>query len=89
MEKAAGVILSEHIRDTNLMHLCLELERLRHGCSSNLLETMLEQNPQLDIRGNACFSLATMRKDQAKFGKNQPATTEAASFFECVIADFG
>jgi peroxiredoxin len=89
VEKAAAVILSEHIRDTNLVHLSLELERLRHGCSSNLLVAMLDQNPQLDIRGNACFSLATIRQDQAKFGKNQAATAEAVSLFERVIADFG
>jgi len=89
VEKAAGVILQDHITSTNLLRLSQELERMRHGCSSNLLTAMLEQNPSAEIRGNACFTLATFRKDAGNFGKNKQATAEAEKLLERVIADFG
>ena len=89
VEKAAEVILREHTRDTNLVHLCKELERVRHRCSQPLLETILKNNPSAEVRGTACFSLATMFKDEAKYGQNQQATAQAEKHFERVITDFG
>jgi RNA polymerase sigma factor (sigma-70 family) len=89
VEKAAEVILGEHTADTNLVYLCTELGRLRHRCSRGLLEAMLKNNPSADVRGTACFSLATMLKDEAKYGENKKATAEAKKQFERVIAEFG
>ena len=81
--------MGEHTGDTNLVHLCTELGRLRHRCSRGLLEAMLKNNPSADVRGTACFSLATMLKDEAKYGENKKATVEAKKQFERVIAEFG
>jgi RNA polymerase sigma factor (sigma-70 family) len=89
VEKAAEVILNDHIDRTNLVSLCPELERLRHGCSKRLLAAILERNPHPEVQAYACFSLATLCKDEAKFGENQPAATEAEKLFQRVIADFG
>ena len=89
VDKAAQVILQEHIRDTNLVRLSRELERLRPGCSRKLLEALVEKNPSIEVQGNACLSLADLRNDEAKHGQNQQATAEAKKLFERVIADFG
>jgi thiol-disulfide isomerase/thioredoxin len=89
VEEAAGVIQENHIDNTNLIHLCRELERLRPRCSRQLLEALLEKNPSVDVRGQACLALATLRKAEAKYGANPKATSEAQKLFERVIAEFG
>jgi peroxiredoxin len=88
VQKAADVILHEHTRDTNLVYLCKELERLRHRCSKPVLEAILKDNPSADVRGAACFALATLVKDEAKYGQNKKATAEADRLFERVISEF-
>ena len=88
VEKAAELIIREHIRSTNLVSLTVELERMRHHCSRKLLEAMVEKNPNTEIRGNACFTLAVLRKDEAKYGKNKQATGEAEKLFQRVISEF-
>jgi RNA polymerase sigma factor (sigma-70 family) len=89
VEKAAEVILREHTRNTNLVYLCTELVRVRHRCSRELLEAVLKDNPSADVRGTACFTLATLLKDEAKYGQNKKATAEAEKQFERAIAEFG
>jgi RNA polymerase sigma factor (sigma-70 family) len=89
VEKAADVLIQEHILNTNLVLLPAELERLRHHCTGRLLDAMLQRNPSVDVRGNACFSMAALKKDEAQYGLNQPATTEAQKLFERVVRDFG
>ena len=89
VEKAAEVILQEHAYSTNLVILCEELERLRPRCSQKLLEALLEKNPSAEVRGNACFTLAILRKDEANYGLNQKATAAAEKLFQRVIKDFG
>jgi peroxiredoxin len=89
VEKAADVLFQSHIRDTNLVFLAQELERLRHRCSRRLLEAMLQKNPSSAVRGNACLALATMRKADAKYGQNQQAASDARQLFERVISEFG
>jgi peroxiredoxin len=89
VEKGAEVILREHSRDTNLVGLCKELERVRHRCSKPLLEALLKDNPNIDVRGTACFALATLFKDEAKYGQDKKATGEAEKHFERAIAEFG
>jgi RNA polymerase sigma factor (sigma-70 family) len=89
VEKAGQVVLQEHIQDPTLAQLCQKLERLRHRCATNLLEAMLTENPNPEVKANACFYLATLWKQAASFGQNKKATTEAATLFERVIAEFG
>lgn len=89
VDKAADVILQDHIRDTNLVSLCLGFERLRHRCSRKLLEAMLNKNASAEVRGYACFSLAELRKDEANYGLDPKATAEAERLFERVIREFG
>ena len=89
VQKAAEVILQEHIQSPDLVKLTQELERMRHNCSSNLLQAMVDQNPNPEVRGNACLALATLRKDAAEYGKNKQATAEAERLYERVIAEFG
>jgi RNA polymerase sigma factor (sigma-70 family) len=89
VEKAGRVVLQEHIQDPGLAELCQKLERLRHRCATNLLEAMLRENPNPEVKANACFYLATLWKQAASFGQNKKATTEAATLFERVITEFG
>ncbi|PWU20209.1 MAG: hypothetical protein C5B50_04485 [Verrucomicrobia bacterium] len=88
-QKAADVILQGHIQSHDLVKLTQELERMRPSCSSNLLQAILDQNANSEVRGNACFALATLRKDAANYGKNKPAAVEAEKLYERVIAEFG
>lgn len=89
VQKAAEVILQNHTRDTNLVYFCQQLERLRPGCSKPLFEAILKDNPSLEVRGNACFSLATLLKSEAKYGQNKEATAQAVKYYERVIGEFG
>ncbi len=89
VEKAAGVILQEHLGNTNLLALCQGLERSRHRCSTNLLKALLSENPSVEVRAHACFLLAGIRKEEAKFGQNKKAAAEAERLFEQVVSEFG
>jgi peroxiredoxin len=88
VEKAAEVILQEHVQSPDLADLCRELERLRHRCAKKLLAAMLDNNPSAEIKARACFSLATLLKVEAKFGQNKRATAEAEKLFERVTTEF-
>ncbi len=89
VEKAARVIEREHLRNTNVVALCKRLESARYRCSTNLLESFLARNPSAEVRANACFLLATMKKEQARFGQDKKATAEAMKLFERVVNEFG
>jgi hypothetical protein len=49
----------------------------------------LKNNPSAEVRGTACFTLATLFKDEARYGQNKPATAQAEKQFERVIKEFG
>ena len=89
VQKAADVIVQEHIQSPDLLKLSQDLERMRHAGARKLLEAMVERNPHAEVRGNACFTLAKWRKDEADYGKNKQATAEAEKLFERVIKEFG
>jgi peroxiredoxin len=88
VEKAADVIIQEHIERPELLQLCKEQERMRHRSSKRLLEGLLERNPSAEIKEIACFTLATLLKDQARYGLNKPVTAEAIKYFERSIREF-
>ena len=89
VEKAAEVILRDQIQTTNMFVLAHELDRMRPACSRTLLQAMIDKNPAPNVRGNACFTLATLRKDAADYGSNKVATAEAIKLYERVISEFG
>ena len=88
VQKAAEVIQSEHVQNTNVLALCKRLEDARYRCSTNLLESFLDKNPSAEVRGNACLLLGLMKKEEADFGRNEKATAAACKLFERVIGDF-
>jgi thiol-disulfide isomerase/thioredoxin len=89
VEEAAEVILREHVASSNLAVLCQELVRLRHPCAEKLLRAVLEKNPNPPVKGQACFALASLLKNQADEGAGQPAAVaEAEQLFQRVISDF-
>ena len=88
VQKAAAVILRDHVSDTNLVHFCQELDRVRPSCSKELLTGLLQKNPSIEVRGNACLTLATILKSEAKYGQNKEATTRAVEQYERVINEF-
>jgi len=81
--KAADVISRPH-RDTNLLRLSQELERMRPGCASNLLEAMPRMNPDDEIRARLLL-VATMRKSQADFAATSRRPPRPESLFQRVI----
>jgi RNA polymerase sigma factor (sigma-70 family) len=89
VEEAANVILENHIDDPTLVPLCQALERLRPACSIKLLEALLEKNPSIDVRGNACLALATLRKAEAGYGANKKAAAQAEQLYKRLIGEFG
>jgi RNA polymerase sigma factor (sigma-70 family) len=89
VDKAADVIIREHIQNPDLSHFAEELMRVRPRSSSKLLETMIENNPNVDARAAACFSLGMIRKDEADYGVNVMATEEAIKLFDRVVREFG
>ena len=88
VQKAADVVLREHVKDTNLVYFCQQLDRVRPRCAKELLTGLLQNNPSLEVRGNACFILATLLKEESKYGQNKEATEQAVKQYERVINEF-
>ncbi len=88
VEQAAEVILREHVASSNLAFLCQELVRSRHPCAEKLLRAVLEKNPNAHVKGQACFALASLLKNQADKGGGEKAAAEAEQLFQRVISDF-
>jgi len=89
VEKAADVIIQSHAQSPEMGKLIHDLDRMRPDCSTNLLRAISDQNPDLNVRGNACMVLATLQKDAGEYGKEKAATAEAEKLYERVIAEFG
>jgi peroxiredoxin len=89
VQKAADVILQSHIQSPEMGRLIEVLERMRPACTSNLLQSVLNHNPDAKLRGKACMALAELRKEAASYGTNKLATAEAEKLYERVIAEFG
>jgi peroxiredoxin len=69
--------------------LAKDLERMRPACSSNLLQAILKQNPDANVRAKACMALATLQKDAAGYGTNANATAAAEKLYERLVSEFG
>jgi RNA polymerase sigma factor (sigma-70 family) len=88
VEKAADVIIQEHIETPELLELCKEQDRVRHRSSKRLLQAFLEKNPSAEIKEIACYTLATLLKDQAWYGLKKQTTAEAIKYFERLLREF-
>lgn len=88
IEKASKAIFDHHLQSTNLLTLATRLETLRPNCAKPLLTQLLAKNPNNEIRGTACFSLAQTFMDEAEFGANQKATAQAKDYYQRFIRDF-
>jgi thiol-disulfide isomerase/thioredoxin len=88
-DKAAAIILQNHLGSSNLVYLCQQLLRLRYRSSTKLLQSVLDKNPSPEVQANACFALAMLSKDQANYGADEPAAAVAAKLFERVLRDYG
>jgi RNA polymerase sigma factor (sigma-70 family) len=88
VQQASEVIEREHVTNTNLVFFVQELDRARPSSARVLLGALLQNNPSLDVRGNACFTLATLWKEEAKYGRNKDATEQAIKNYQRVIEEF-
>lgn len=88
LERAGKTLLEHHLQSTNLLSLASRLERMRPRCAKSLLTEMLAKNPDPEIRGTACFSLAQTFMDEAKFGADPKATAEAKNYFQRFLREF-
>jgi RNA polymerase sigma factor (sigma-70 family) len=89
VETATGIILQNHVGNTNLAYLCQEMLNLRHRSAGKLLRTVLENNPSPEVRANACFALAILLKDQSNDEGDEQAAEEAERLFELLIGSYG
>jgi peroxiredoxin len=89
VEKAARIVLENHVRRLDLEPLCQRLERIRHRCAPEILAKVLKENPQPEVQATACFALATLRKDESKYGEDKKTAAQAEALFERVIGEFG
>ena len=89
VEKAARSVLENQVRRPDLAPLCEQMERLRHQSMADFLAAVLKDNPHPEVQAAACFALATLRKDQSKFGEDKKMAAEAEALFERVINQFG
>jgi peroxiredoxin len=89
VQKAGDVITQSHAQSPEMERLVRDLDRMRPSCSTNLLLAIIDQNPDINVRGNACMVLATYLKDVGENGKNKSATDEAEKYYERAIAEFG
>ncbi len=87
--KAGDAIMQYHAQSPEMGRLVRDLDRMRPDCATNLLPSIIDQNPDIKMRGNACMVLATFLKDIGENGKNKSATSEAEKYYERVIAEFG
>jgi peroxiredoxin len=88
VERAAAVILHEHVKRPDLASFCQQLQRIRHRSAGELIEAILKENPIREVRAVACFELATLRKDQCKYGEEKKLSAEADGLFTRVINEF-
>jgi thiol-disulfide isomerase/thioredoxin len=89
VEKAAEMILQNHVRSTNLMFLCQRLLNSRHSSTGKLLRAIVAKNPDPEVQANARFALAKLLKEQADESGDEPVAEEAGRLFERVTADYG
>jgi len=61
---------------------------MRPGCASNLLEAMLEMNPDDEFAATPATRWRRC-ENPGDFGSNVQATAEAESLFQRVITGFG
>jgi thiol-disulfide isomerase/thioredoxin len=89
VEKAADLIIREHLRSTNLVQLCEGMDRLRHRSAVPLLRAILQDNPHANVQAHACFALAALLKSHANAVADDQAANEAARLFERVVLEYG
>jgi len=88
VDRALEVLRAHHTRAPGLLTLCREQARVRHRGSKALLEALLRDQPDAEVRGTACFILAMLLKEEAKFGQNAAATAAAVQHLERAITEF-
>ena len=87
VQKAAAVILQDHVHSQEIETLCREMERMRHRCAGELLAAVLKENPHPKVRAVAALTLARLRKDESRFGADSKLALEAEALFQRVIAE--
>jgi RNA polymerase sigma factor (sigma-70 family) len=89
VQKVGDMIAKLHAQRPEMERLVRDLDRMRPTCSTNILPAIIDQNPDINVRGNACMVLATYLKDIGENEKNRPVVDEAEKYYERVIAEFG
>jgi len=87
VEKAADLIMRNHLRSTNLVQLCEGMVLLRHRSAERLLRAILQDNPDANVQAHACFALATLLKSQANAAADNQAADEALQLFERIVLE--
>jgi thiol-disulfide isomerase/thioredoxin len=89
VEKAFDIILQNHVHSTNLVYLCQELLHVHPRSAAKFLQSILDKNPNPEVRANACFALASLLKRQSTEENDAEAAAKAAELFERIITYYG
>jgi peroxiredoxin len=89
VERAADLVVRNHVRSTNLVQLCDGITRMRHRSAVPLLRAILRENPDSTVKAHACFALAMLLKGQANATADNQAVQEAGELFDRITREFG
>jgi thiol-disulfide isomerase/thioredoxin len=94
---AVGLLVKHHVRDKRLAPLCTT--RLRYLSRSpswpeaeSCLRELIEKSPHPEVKANACFSLAILIEDKAKFARylgRKPGGGSNQVFFKAMLGEGG
>ncbi|MDP6957832.1 MAG: redoxin domain-containing protein [Planctomycetota bacterium] len=85
--EALDLMAANHIEDKRLGVTCERLRNSNIRETIPFLETVLEKSPHHDVKGLACYSLATQLKRSAR---RVPANKDRANqLFQRIITEFG
>jgi hypothetical protein len=79
--EATDIIVKDHIQSPRMAQVCLSpgFRYARTPASEKLIKAVLENNPNLDAKGIACYVLAFRQESQAQLAESQKQTEKAAA----------
>jgi thiol-disulfide isomerase/thioredoxin len=93
--KVYDLLAEHHVKSEKVKNICLMLSSTHPEAAKKFLQKVLDENPDKDIKGYACYDLAELAADKADKGgtadkdASKSASAEAEKLYERVEKDFG
>ncbi len=88
-EKAMGLLKREYLTSDKIAPLCESLGRSFDKDSRTVLETVLDKNPNANVKAAACLALATNLQYRARFAKQFKERPGTAKSYEGMLGKEG